>query len=171
MNYFEEIMIQELSENFFHLGDIGYENNSKSVELLIYGYKKTSTLSAYRSVIFEIPAVNTLLSTAAIPAHMYDGVYFESLDHIYGDKHFVASGIEAPGSPNKPYYMRFKYDDFNGGCLNRKNDMYVKKESKTRPDKKWINKTYVYQVPEVKENSTKEMRIETSCSNIIDNKQ
>lgn len=164
MNYITSISIQKISDFIINLGDIGYEKNSRSVEILVYGIIKNSIESAYRSLIFEIPDVNTLQPTAAIKAHIYDGVFFESLDYTFNREHFVTSGIKVPGSLNRPYYMKFKYNEFYGGCLVEETDIYKKFESKIRKDNKLINKTYIYQVPEVKEKFMKEMSIETPCS-------
>ena len=165
ITHYKCFLIEELSDLSFRLGDIGYENNAKNVELLIYGPKKTSTESAYRSVIFEIPDVNTLPDTLSIVAHIYDGVYFESLDYTFDREHFVASGIEqpAPYFYKTPYYMKFKHGYFDGNCLEKRNNIIRKIEIDYREVYKQITRTNIHQVPEMKEFDKKEMQIETPC--------
>lgn len=164
-NYIKSVLFDELSDSRFYVGDIGYENNSRSVELLIYGENKTPTGPTYRSVIYEIPDINVLPSISTIQAHVFDGVYFESLDYTFTREHFVASGIKqpAPYSYSSPYYLKFKYNDFSGVCLGEKDNASKKIDIDYKIDDKTITKTNMNQVPDTKEEYKKEMWVGTQC--------
>ena len=161
LNYINSYIIDEASDSYFRLGDIAYERHTRNVELRIYGCHSTATGNIYRSLIYEIPDIFS--PPSSIPAHAYDGIYFESLDHTYFDEHMVASGYEQPGSYTTPYYLKYKSGYFDGNCLNRKENSYRIIHYETKKDNFYFIQTQIPQLPVEETREKKEMNLIYKC--------
>ena len=157
------VVIDEASPNMIYLGDINYTRGSWIVNLLVYGVYQTESGPKERSVIYEL---NYSSLPSSVKAHVYDGVFFESIDHVWvdniDDQHFVMSGYR-PYGYGIPYFGKYHSLYFDGSCLGKKvND--VKDNSKMfneRIDK--IKNTKTLQIPVVIPATEKSINVETKC--------
>ena len=159
----ERVKIDEVSSFFSSLGDISY-TWGRIVNLLVRGYYFEDPILVPKSVIYEL---NYSTLPATVMAHVYDGVYFESLDFVkpfnLDEQHFVSSGFETNGSET-PYYLKYHSLYFDGKCLGK-----MEKDVKQYVIDQYnghdiISSTYTQQVPVVIVSDRKEMRIETPCT-------
>ena len=159
--------IYEESEDFVKLGDINLTEASRRVDLLLYGLFKNVGGYFLGSVIYEIP--NTTSIPAILSAHIYDGIFFESLDHKWvsniDDQHFVSSG-NVPTGYGTPYYLTYHTNYFGGKCLDKKGTMPRPCFIEYHPFEKQVTNTLSQQIPEIYTHYIKVMQVDTKCFSI-----
>lgn len=163
--YVRSVMIDEASESMIQLGDMQLTEGSKSLALLLNGQYKTGAGSTPRSVVYEIP--NYYPVPAMVDAHVYDGVFFESIDHMWltnlDNQHFVLSGYQ-PYGYGTPYYMKFHYGYFGDNtCLDAKSTLARNIEIEHKEKYDYIKNTVTLQIPQVMSQQIKPMEIVTPC--------
>lgn len=162
--YTESVVIDEENGSFVALGDMNYAMGTWVVNLLAHGLFYTDAGYVPRSVIYEL---NHTSLPATVSAHVYDGVFFESLDRAKSfnldEQHFVSSGYETNGSET-PYYLKYHSLYFGGKCLDKMEKDVKQLEIGHYDNQTNITRTYTQQVPVVIMSDRKEMRIETPCT-------
>lgn len=146
------LVINEASENRIELGDINHTFGSWTVALLVYGLYETNAGVTPRSVIYEIP--NTPSAPTTLMAHVYDGIFFESIDQAWVGlsldyQHFVLTGYE-PYGYGTPYYMKFHSLFFDGNCLNKKDNTVKEMDITPREGQATTDNIVTLQVPTVR---------------------
>ena len=169
ITYSGSVVINESSPYPFELGDIvSYDKSSQSVALLIYGRPDINSGVLYRSLIYEIP--HSVPLPSFVSAHVYDGIYLSSLDlrHGISGLHFVAAGIQQPGTIGAQYTVKFRQGSFGGHCLYRNYNEI--KDFGIDHDRDYHNipLTKILQLPEEAMGDRKDMRVETLCNSLSD---
>jgi hypothetical protein len=170
LSHYKSFSIHEESENVVRLGDISLTEASKIINLLLYGSLKNNDEFFLGSVIYEIP--NILISSvipSTLTAHVYDGIFFESLDHKWvnniDDQHFVSSG-NMPNGYGTPNYLTYHSLYFGGKCLDKKENIPTELFFETNTQRVSVTNTLSQQVPEIYIHYPKEMIVDTKCFSI-----
>lgn len=165
--YDKSVAVEEFTSFSCTVGGLDYEVTASTVAMLLKGVYYTQGIPHLKSVIYEIPDVAT--APAIVPSHVYEGVLFESLDYVWtfdiDRQHFVSTGFDVASGYGTPYYMKFKYNFFDGSCLEKNIAPAHKKNIAHRNYKKYIYNVLDNQIPEVLVEYKKMMSIETQCNN------
>ena len=124
--------------------------------------------TADKSVIYDIPLLPTFFPTI-IGGHVNNyNVNVRSLDYTGINGHFVASGIGPGLYYDHPYFLKYKFDNYDGDCFERVENELIDDSRPNQPTEKKVEKSIEQIIPVMDEIDKKELEITEKCNSSTD---